>query len=278
MMRPMSAKHPFSLQGRRVLITGASSGIGAELARQAKARGATLLCQGRDPARTQDLADEVGGQAFLCDLREPEARRNLARRASPIDVGVWNAGVLIGGPLEQQSEERIPDLLRLNLEAPLHLSRLFAKGLLERGGRLVLVSSGVALLPLPYCTVYGASKTGLTDFGRALNLEWEHQGRSARVLVAHPGATDTPMLGHLDSKAAKKLGSPKKSPKGVARGILDALEAGESEWSAGGPLPLFERIFRAFPRFAKKRVLGRAGTLAQFFRGTEEGARAQTEP
>jgi short-subunit dehydrogenase len=175
----------------------------------------------------------------------------------------------MGGPLGEQNETKIADLVRLNLEAPLHLSRLVEGEILRRKGALVFVSSGVALLPLPYCTVYGATKTGLSDFGRGLALEWKHRGEKARILVAHPGATDTPMLGHLDEGRARKLRSQKKSPKEVAEGILDALEQGRAEWSAGGSLPFLERIRRAFPSFVDKRVLGRAETLREFFKGTE---------
>jgi uncharacterized oxidoreductase len=251
----------YSLAGRRVLVTGASSGIGIPLAVEAARRGASLILSGRDEERLVQTAElcvaESGDgpmpELLALDLIDLDERRALAAACQDVDVAVLNAGLLLGGPFERHDDERILALLRLNVEAPLHLARLLAEGLEERAGALVLISSGVGRQPLPYNVVYNTSKVAVTSFGRALALEWQDRGRQARVLVSHPGATQTPMLEGVDAE--------KRSPDSVATGTYDALEAGKSLWWAAGEEPeLLEQYARE-----EARALERAPSLKVFF-------------
>jgi short-subunit dehydrogenase len=122
----------YSLAGRRVLVTGASSGIGIPLAVEAARRGASLILSGRDEERLVQTAElcvaESGDgpmpELLALDLIDLDERRALAAACQDVDVAVLNAGLLLGGPFERHDDERILALLRLNVEAPLHLARL----------------------------------------------------------------------------------------------------------------------------------------------------------
>ncbi|PIE22866.1 MAG: oxidoreductase [Planctomycetota bacterium] len=252
-----------TLQDKRVLVTGASSGIGAALAIEAARRGAQLLLHGRDEerlaqtARTCEAAGAAAPELFALELLDLDDRRALVQGSAPVDIAVLNAGLLVGGPFEEADENRILALLRVNIEAPMHLARLLAPGLAERAGSLVLVSSGVARQPLPYNVVYNSSKVALTSFGRALALEWEHRGCPAHVFVSHPGATQTPMLEGVESE--------KRSPQSVAIGSWDAFEAGKRCWWASGEDPELLAQYEAEDARARER----APMLREFFGGVQ---------
>jgi short-subunit dehydrogenase len=160
------------LAGRRLLLTGASRGIGAALAEAFAAQGAELALVARPSAQLDEVAARTGGTAHPCDLSDLSALPGLLDRVGPVDVLVNNAGVSGVGWFVDRTLEEIDQVLTLNLMAPVHLCRLVLPGMLERGrGQIVNLSSMAAVFAPPGLTTYGASKAGLSHFTAGLRAD-----------------------------------------------------------------------------------------------------------
>src|SRR5947208_1873178 len=118
------------LAGARVLITGASSGIGAATARAFAGSGVRLLLAGRDPERLAAVAAQTGGRALAGDLADAD---DLAKRAGPVDVLVNNAGQGWAGPFARMPATDFERLVEVNLSAPIRLTRLLLPGMIDEG-------------------------------------------------------------------------------------------------------------------------------------------------
>ena len=194
MNRPPPAGRP------RALVTGASSGIGRELAICCAAGGHDLVLVARHEDVLRALAVELEarhGAASLVlplDLARPEApgelHRELERRSLAIDVLVNNAGFAIHGPLAGADLTAASELMQVNMVALTLLTRLFLPGMLARGrGRIMNVASTAAFQPGPYMAIYYASKAYVLSFTHALAEELRGTGVTATTLC--PGPTTT---------------------------------------------------------------------------------------
>lgn len=164
------------LQGRRVLVTGASRGIGRSIATAMAASGAKVALVARDAAALATLAEELGGTAHPVDLLDRAGRETLMERiedeAGPVDVLVNNAGLHHAATLWDSPADTIAAQVELNLVVPLELCRQAVPRMVERGaGHLVNVSSLAALASVPGMTAYAASKAGLSHGTAALREE-----------------------------------------------------------------------------------------------------------
>lgn len=181
-----------------VAITGASSGIGAALARELAKAGHRLTLVARRRALLDDLAAELGGGALvvahdLSDAAHATAWVAAAEAAhGPIDVLVNNAGMENTGPSHEADPAECRRLIDLNLTTPILLMRHLLPGMrARRRGLLVNVASVAALVPLPRQTYYGGSKAGLAAFSEA--LRGELLGSGVDVLTVYPGPVKTAM-------------------------------------------------------------------------------------
>src|SRR5580698_10233289 len=139
------------LTGTVALVTGGSSGIGAETARALAAAGSRPLIAGRHPGRLQAVARETGGLALAADLAGPGG----------IDVLVNNAGIGWAGPVGQMTAEQVIELIAVDLTAPMQLTRLLMPDMAARGrGHLVFVSSIAGATGVRGEAVYSAAKAG----------------------------------------------------------------------------------------------------------------------
>ncbi|HEX3289255.1 MAG TPA: SDR family oxidoreductase [Mycobacterium sp.] len=193
------------LKGKRILLTGASSGIGEAAAEKFARRGATVVVVARRKDLLDDLADRIlaaGGDALAidCDLSDVDAVDALAARVKKeiggVDILINNAGRSIRRPLAE-SLERWHDVERtmsLNYYSPLRLIRGLAPGMLERGdGHIINVSSwGVLSESTPLFSVYNASKSALSTVSRVIETEWGHNGVHSTTLY-YP-LVKTPMI------------------------------------------------------------------------------------
>lgn len=196
---------PVALDGKRILLTGASSGIGAAAAQQFARHGATVVVVARRRELLDSLADRIttsGGTAMSlpCDLSDMDAIDALVadveQRIGGVDVLINNAGRSIRRPLAE-SLERWHDIERtmaLNYFAPLRLIRGLAPGMLERGdGHIINVATwGVLSEASPLFSVYNASKAALASVSRITETEWGHHGVHSTTLY-YP-LVDTPMI------------------------------------------------------------------------------------
>ncbi len=193
------------LKGKRILLTGASSGIGEAAAEKFARRGATVVVVARRKDLLDDLADRIlaaGGDALAidCDLSDVDGVDALAARVEKeiggVDILINNAGRSIRRPLAE-SLERWHDVERtmsLNYYSPLRLIRGLAPGMLERGdGHIINVSSwGVLSESTPLFSVYNASKSALSTVSRVIETEWGHNGVHSTTLY-YP-LVKTPMI------------------------------------------------------------------------------------
>lgn len=196
---------PVPLAGKRVLVTGASSGIGESAAEKFGRAGATVVAVARRQDQLDALVQRIAhaggsGHALACDLSDLAAIDRLVRDVDKllggVDILVNNAGRSIRRPLAE-SLDRWHDVERtmtLNYYAPLRLTRGLAPGMLERGdGHIINVATwGVYSEASPLFSVYNASKTALSAVSRAMDTEWSERGVHATALY-YP-LVDTPMI------------------------------------------------------------------------------------
>lgn len=218
------------LAGRRVLLTGASGGIGAATAQLLAAAGARLALLDRDEAALQSLAaglpDAPAHLALALDLRDDAALdaavHEVLARFGSVDVLINNAGVLVGGHAEQASAARVRELLDCNLYVPIRLCQLLVPAMRARGtGHVVNMVSAAALLAVPGFAIYGASKAGLYAFSRVLRRELAASG--VRVTTLCPGATRSPMTRAMDAAGGAPGAEAQHDAQLPARALLQAL-------------------------------------------------------
>jgi len=235
----VSAVTPLDLTSRRVLLTGAGSGIGRRLALELATRGAQLVLVGRHEQTLTETAAMVGVRGGSADVLsadltghgEPERVVGSAvRPLGGLDVLINNAGNVRAGRLDEVNTADILAMIALNLTAPILLTKaalphLRAAATAHGGAAVLGISSGIALVGLPFYTTYAATKAGLARFDEALRRELI--GTGVRVATAYPGATDTAMM--ATSQAGEDLGFGRRPVEEVAAEIVTGLEAGDAE-------------------------------------------------
>lgn len=163
------------LNGSRVLVTGASRGIGAELAQAFASRGASVALVARDSPALHQVAELVSGTAYPCDLADLTALEALVGKVEadgPVDLLVNNAGVSGVGWYLDRTQAEIAQVMTVNLLAPMTLCRLLIPGMIARGrGHIVNVSSMAAVIAPPGLASYSASKAGLSHFTAGLRAD-----------------------------------------------------------------------------------------------------------
>ena len=176
------------------LITGASSGIGEEFARQLAARGYDLILVARRKDRLEQLAEELPTKAAVieCDLGSEADKLpgKVKGRKLQVDLLVNNAGFGTRGRFTDIDGKRDAEMVRVNCEAVVILTHAFVPGMIDRGkGGVITVASTAGMQPLPYETTYGASKAFAISFMEAHSMELRETG--VKCLVVNPGPVKT---------------------------------------------------------------------------------------
>lgn len=224
-------------RGRRALVTGASSGIGADLARHLAQRGADLVLTARRTDRLEALASEcrlfgASVEVATADLADHAAREALAERFPSIDVLANNAGFGAFGPFAETDWTRLEAMLSVNIMALTHLTRLFAAPMAARGwGRILMVASTAAFQPVPLFAAYAATKSYVLSLGESLNVELARKGVKTTVLC--PGVTETEFFDAAGQTRSAYVKRSAMSSAEVARIGVDALARGRSSVVAG---------------------------------------------
>jgi uncharacterized protein len=190
-----------TLTGARVVVTGASRGLGAALAAQLAQRGARLALVARSENDLSKLAAQIGGDAYPADLADDEAIDHLIPRITadgPIDVLINNAGLDLTGALTDLAPDRIRELLIVNLLAPMLLCRAVIPTMLTQGhGHILNVSSLSGTNALPGLAPYSTSKAGLSHFTASLRAELK--GTPITTTLAEIGPVESTMMDNLRS-------------------------------------------------------------------------------
>jgi short-subunit dehydrogenase len=217
------------LNGARVLLTGASGGIGNAIARALHERGASLAITGRRVDALEALKAELGDRVDVlqADLAKREDVEALVGRAGTVDVLVANAGLPGSGDLDSFTPQEIDRAIDVNLRAPMQLTRALLPGMIERGrGHLVYISSLSGKVPAAGSSVYGATKFGLRGFGSSLHDELHGTGVGATTVF--PGfISDAGMFADSGVKLPPGVGT--KPPEQVAQAVLDGIDKNRVE-------------------------------------------------
>jgi len=246
-----------NLAGARVLITGATGGIGAAIVRAFHERGAELVLTGRRTEILDDLIADVGGKAIAADLADAESVAQLMTEAGGIDVLVANAALPGDGALDTFTETEIDRSLDVNLRAPIVLSQWAAEQMVPRGrGHIVLIGSLAGRAASPRMSMYNASKFGLRGF--ALAYREELRGTGVGVSLIAPGFVDEAGM-FADSGNELPPGMRAVSPDDVAKAVLRSIDKDLGEVSVAPPeLKAMSMLAVAAPRVsaAMQRRLG----------------------
>ena len=178
------------LDARRALVTGGASGIGTAVARRLAAEGASVVVCDRDAVHAKDVADEIGGEAWVVDLGDTARLHELRLE---VDILVNNAGLQHVAPVHDFPPERFALIQRVMLEAPFLLARAALPHMYARGwGRIVHVSSAHGLRASAFKSAYVAAKHGLEGLSKVLALEGADHGVTSNCV--NPGYVRTPLV------------------------------------------------------------------------------------
>lgn len=242
-----------SLVAGRVLLTGATGGIGAAIARAFAERGASLVLSGRRAEVLEPLASEVGGRAVVCDLSDRGELERLVAESGDVDVLVANAANPASGALTELSQEEIDRMLEVNLRAPIALARSLAPAMISRGsGQMVFISSLAGKAASPASSIYSATKFGLRGF--ALGLREDLRPHGVGVSVVLPGfIRDAGMF--ADARVELPRGVGTRTPEQVAGAVIRAVERNRAELEVA---PLGLRVGAGFASVAPELAAGLA--------------------
>jgi uncharacterized protein len=217
------------LEGRSVLLTGATGGIGAAIAEALHARGASLLVSGRRREVLDELCERLGSRAepLPADLTDSGHVARLCERAAKAGALVANAGLPASGRIEEFAPDEIDHALDVNLRAPIQLGRAAAIGMAERGGgHLVFVSSIAGKVVSPGGSLYSATKFGLRAF--AAGLRQDLHGTGVGVTTVFPGfVSGAGMFAEADVKLPSGIGT--RTPQQVAEAVVRGIEQDRAE-------------------------------------------------
>ena len=237
--------NPFSLAGKTVLVTGASSGIGRETALVCGRMGASVVITGRNRERLQDTYDQLTAsvkEQHPADLTSLEDIENLVKALPPLDGAVLCAGNSTTLPLQFGTRDKFDDMFNVNFFAPVELLRLlYKKKVLNKGASVVLIASiGGTHSFMPGNGIYGASKAALNSVMKYAAREYA--SRRIRVNSICPGMVDTPLI-HRGTITEEQLAEDAKryplgrygQPEDIAHGAVYLL-SDASSWLTGHDL------------------------------------------
>lgn len=252
------------------LVTGSSSGIGAELARLCAADGYNLVLVARRADRLESLgaelarAHEIQARALPADLADPAAPEAIFRAMAetPVDILINNAGFAVHGPFAEVDWERQARLLQVNMVALAHLTRLFLPHMLtRRSGRILNVASTAAFFPGPLMATYYASKAFVLSFSEAVANEVEGTGVTATVLC--PGVTETDFFETAGITGSTLVRNGGMTAAQVAREGYDGMMAGKMEVIPGTRNRWMTRAGRLAPRTILARITRRLNSTGE---------------
>jgi short-subunit dehydrogenase len=252
------------LNGKTALLTGATGGLGRAIAHALAERGATLVLSSRKESELAELSSSLRGEShrtIVADLADEGAAERLVADAGDVDILVANAGLPGSGRLESFSQDEIARAVRVNLQAPIQMTRALLPRLTERGsGHMVYISSLAGKAATARSSVYSATKFGLR--GLAIALRQDLAPTAIGVSIVLPGfIRDAGMF--ADSGAKPPAGMGTSTPQDVGNAVVKAIERNKVEVAVA---PLQTRALAhlglASPRIAMAAISGGTASKA----------------
>jgi uncharacterized protein len=249
------------------LVTGASAGIGAEIARELAKRGHGLTLVARRKERLEALAAELSAKHHInadtvaCDLSSAAARGRMLKtiegRGRDVDILINNAGFGTGGLFQDLDPEVELSMVRTNVEAVVHLSSAYVPGMVKRGhGAILNVASLAAFMPVPRQATYGASKAFVLNFSDAIGADLHGTGVTVTSLCPGPVPTEFGEVADIDEKLMDIPGVSV-SPEDTAAAAVEGLEKGRRVVLPGAATKASALAGRLTPRFVALEVMRR---------------------
>jgi uncharacterized protein len=216
-----------AISGARVLVTGATGGLGQAIASELARRGAKLVLTGRNSETLVPLAASLGAEAMVVDLAERAQVQRLLEECGDVDVLVANAALPGSGRLDTYTPEQVDRALDVNLRAPIMMAHALAPAMVERGrGQLVFMGSLSGKSANGGGSMYSATKFGVRGF--ALSLRHDLADHNVGVTTVNPGfIRDAGMFHESGAKLPPGVGT--KTPGDVARAVVRAIEDDPAE-------------------------------------------------
>lgn len=244
-----SSNSPFSLVGKKALITGGGTGLGFGIAKAMVGMGADVVLCSRNETQLQAACLELGPNASyqvhdVLDFEKADALVDALESESPIDILVNNAGAHLKKPSEDVSAEEFQHILNVHLVGAHALTRKIGGNMLSRGqGNIIYIASMTSLFGVPYVAAYAAAKAGILGVVRTLASEWGERG--VRVNAIAPGWIDSEMMRKAvmddPERKAKILGRTPLNDFGQPEDIGNAavyLSSNASQFVTGVCLPV----------------------------------------
>ncbi|MGH2884084.1 MAG: SDR family NAD(P)-dependent oxidoreductase [Solirubrobacteraceae bacterium] len=254
------------------LVTGASAGIGSEIARLLARRGHNLVVVARRKERLAALADELSEEhgvrveTIACDLGKAAPRGRLPGQIDDlgldVEVLVNNAGFATGGPFYEADLDRELEQVRVLVEAVVYLARIYSPAMVQRGrGAILNVASTAGMQPMPYSAGYSAAKAYVLTFSEALHQELRGQGVTVTALAPGPVQTDFWQIAGWETSSGKSferaVPGAMISAEHAARAGVEGLEHGERVVVPGLPIRVGMLASRYIPHAFKLPALER---------------------
>jgi uncharacterized protein len=233
------------ISGSKVLLTGATGGLGQAIARALRSKGADLILTGRRVDVLEPLAAELSARALAVDLSDASEIDRLLAEAGDVDILVANAALPASGMLDSFSTEQIDRALDVNLRAPIVMTHALAPRMLSRGrGHLLFMSSLSGKTGTAGSSMYNATKFGLRGYAMAMRAELH--GSGVGVSAVFPGfIREAGMFAEAQVELPRGVGT--RSPEDVAKATVGAIERNRGEVDVA---PLSLRIGSAFSGIA----------------------------
>ncbi|MBP9692079.1 MAG: 3-oxoacyl-[acyl-carrier-protein] reductase [Alphaproteobacteria bacterium] len=235
----------FSLKGKKALVTGATGGLGGEIARALHAQGASVAISGTRKEKLEELAKAMGDRVVIlpCDLSQAESTQLLVSQAEEalggLDILVNNAGLTQDGLMLRMSDDQWSKVIEVNLSSAFRLSRNALKSMMkQRAGRIINITSIVGVTGNAGQANYAASKAGLIGLSKSLAAEVATRGITVNCIA--PGFIESPMTDALNDKQKEQILSeiPQGgigSPQDIAAGVV-YLASDEAKYVTGQTL------------------------------------------
>ncbi|WJY15046.1 SDR family oxidoreductase [Pectobacteriaceae bacterium CE90] len=259
------------LKDKRIMLTGASGGIGQALAHALAAKGAKLYLVGRHEQALLTLQSQLPEPthhnillADLCDEQDRNALAECFPAPTRLDILINNAGASTFSLFEHQRHEDIQHQIALNVEGPMLLAQSMLNSM-SSPGIIMNIGSAMGGIGYPGYSVYCATKFALHGFSEALHRELSPQG--INVLYLAPRATDTPLNSPAVNAMNKELGNKSDRPEWVAAQIVTALEKETVRRWLGWPEKFFVKLNALLPSLVDGAIIRQLPIIRRYARG-----------